>query len=93
MKNLAVNNFFIYVAVTTIQKSINFIAIPFYTAILSPAEFGIVNQVIAVGALYILIATFAIDEASARYYFKFSNEKNTQRELVNSLVLFSLFIM
>jgi len=92
MKNLAVNNFFIYVAVTTIQKSINFIAIPFYTAILSPAEFGIVNQVIAVGALYILIATFAIDEASARYYFKFSNEKSAQRELVNSLILFSLFV-
>jgi len=71
------------------KKVYLFFLVPLYTALLSPSAFGIVNQTIALGSIYILIITYALDEAAARFYFQY--RKNQQKPVVlGSIITFSI---
>lgn len=90
-KNIVFRNASIYIVLAFIQKSISFFLVPIYTALLSPSEFGLVNQTLALGSIYILVFTFALDEAAARFYFQYRN--NSQKAVVlGTIITFSLLL-
>ena len=91
LKNGAFKNASIYILLAFIQKSISFFLVPLYTSVLSPSEFGIVNQTIALGSFYVIIFTFALDEAAARFYFSYRND-NKQTMVLGTIISFSIIV-
>ncbi len=92
MFNKTITNFSIYTLLTFFQKGIGFIMLPIYTTLLSPAEFGTYNQVIAIGSIFILIFTFALDEAAATFYHKSKNNHVEKAKVLSSILISVNFI-
>ena len=86
------NNFLTYSIFAFIQKGISFFIIPLYTFLLSPVEFGLVGRTIALGSIYILIFTFALDEAAARFYFQDRKCLENKQNILNSIISLNLLI-
>jgi O-antigen/teichoic acid export membrane protein len=82
----------VFTGMTILQKGIAFFLVPLYTHILSPNEYGIANLVNSVAAIYILISSFALDDAMARYYFEFRGDKNKLKITVATITFASLTI-
>lgn len=70
MKKIKINKLFvessIYVILSFVQKGLSFLLVPFYTYFLSSEEFGLVNQIISLHAIYIVIITFSLNESIAK---------------------------
>ena len=58
---------------------------------MSPADYGIVNQVLSLGSIYILLLTFALDETAARYYFLYRNN-NEKPYVLGTIITFSFIV-
>lgn len=82
----------IFTGMTFLQKGISFLLVPLYTHFLSPDQYGIVNLVNAVVAIYILFVSFALDDAMARYYFEFRNDLYKKKKTVGTITFTSLSI-
>ena len=53
----------------------NFFFNSFILIFLSPHEFGLANEIIAITSFFILLFNFGLDEAAVRFYFPFRNDK------------------
>jgi O-antigen/teichoic acid export membrane protein len=90
--NKTLYNFSIYTSLTFFQKGISFIMLPIYTMLLSPYEFGIFNQLIAIGSIMILFFLFAMDEGAAFYLFKNRIDQNEKSKIFSSVFIVSTLI-
>lgn len=81
----------IYVGLSFVQKGLSFLLIPFYTFFLTPDEFGLVNQIVALHSIYILILTFSLNESLA---LNISEEnKNVAKECFNIVFINIVFVI
>jgi O-antigen/teichoic acid export membrane protein len=92
MKRNNIENFIIYTIMAFIQKGMAFFMIPLYVIYLSPSDFGAVNQWIALGSFYLLISTFALDEAAVRFYFETRKNKKNLHISLSVIIIISLTI-
>jgi O-antigen/teichoic acid export membrane protein len=90
MKNKLLGNSVIFIGMTFIQKGMAFLLLPLYTKILSPNEYGIVSLVTSIYAIYILIFSIALDDAVARYYFKYKSDKEKKKVVLGTFTLIAL---
>lgn len=91
--NKTINNIFIYTVITFLQKTISFFLIPILTRFLTPSEFGLVNQLIALGSFYILLFTLGFDEAAARSYFEFRKEPSNLKKSIGTIFSLTLILV
>jgi O-antigen/teichoic acid export membrane protein len=91
-KNGFLGKSIVFTAMTFIQKGIAFLLVPLYTHLLSPEQYGIVNLANSVAAIYILIASFALDDAMTRYYFQYRNDKRKIKETVTTITVVALLL-
>lgn len=93
ISNKTLANVGFYTILSFIQKGVSFLVIPIYTLLLKPEELGLVNQLIAIGSLYILFLGFGLDEAAGKFYF--SNRKNLKyfNDIIGSLLIFNIGIL
>ncbi len=80
-------NFITYFSLTFLQKGISFIMLPIYTMILSPSEFGIFNQIIAITTIFILLLTFGLDDSAAKHYFDSDSEDLKSNTLSTTFII------
>ena len=93
MAKKIINNFLIYTIMSVMQKAISFLILPFITYYISPSELGLVNQVIAIGTVFILFFMFALDEAASRFYFEYRNDKIMLPKALGSVLYMSISIV
>ena len=91
-RSKTVKNIAIYSVMAIFQKGISFFLVPLYTILLSPQEFGLVNQIIAITSFFILLFNFALDEAAVRLYFPLRKYKARSKKVLGTIVLTSIFI-
>lgn len=65
----------VYTILSVLQKAINFFLLPLYTIYLTPADYGIINVVIAVCSLLTFLLTFSLQGASSRFYYKYKDDE------------------
>ncbi len=82
----------IYIVLSFVQKGLSFLLVPFYTFFLSPHEFGLVNQVIALHSIYILILSFSLNEALAKGIINDKSE-NKKKVRINIILLNLVFVI
>jgi O-antigen/teichoic acid export membrane protein len=75
----------IYGLSSVMARILNFLLVPFYTRIFSAAEYGIVNELYAYVAFFIVILTYGMETA----FFRFSSKQNDS-SLVLSTSMISL---
>ena len=92
MMNKTIFNFSIYTSLTFFQKGISFIMLPIYTALLSPYELGIFNQLMAVSSIIILFFLFAMDEGAAFFLFKNKNNQYEKSKIFSSVFIISSLV-
>lgn len=90
MKSKLIGNSIIFTGMTVIQKGMAFILLPLYTKFLSPDEYGIVNLVTSICAIYILILSLGLDDVVARYYFQYKNDKEKQKKVLGIFISIAL---
>ncbi|MEM1484904.1 oligosaccharide flippase family protein [Oscillospiraceae bacterium PP1C4] len=83
-------NSLIYILMTVVQKGVAFLLLPLYTYLLLPEQYGIANIVSAIGSFYILLISFAVDDAVARYFFKFRDDLTRKQEFVGTILIFEI---
>ena len=86
------NNSLIYILVNMGQKLISFLMLPLYTAYLSPNNLGTFSMVQSYCAVFIVILTLGLDEASLYFYFKHKNDINKQKSILGNIIVFSLLV-
>lgn len=90
------NNYFknglIYLIFNVFQKGISLIMVPIYTSYISPEKLGIFSTIQSLGALFIVLFTFGLDEAAALFYF--NNRKNTRnlKNTIGNIITISIII-
>lgn len=89
-KSSLIGRSMIFTGMTIFQKGIAFLLVPLYSHLLSPEQFGIINLVNSIAAVYILIASFALDDAMGRYYFEYRNNAEKLKKTVSTITLMSL---
>lgn len=73
-------------------RALNFLLVPFYTAVLVPAEFGIMTELYAYVAFLNVLYLFGMETAYFRFANKEGSDENTIFNNVQSLILItSLF--
>lgn len=92
MKNKLIKNSIIFTGMTVLQRGIAFLLLPLYTGILSPEQYGISNMVTSVCAVYTLIFSLAMDDAVARFYFQYKEDKRKLKEVLGTLLMISIFV-
>jgi O-antigen/teichoic acid export membrane protein len=69
-----------------IPKIAQFFLLPVYTRFLSPAEYGIISNVLVINAIIALTYTLALDRAIFRLYFDFKKE-NEKRDYLGTIFI------
>jgi O-antigen/teichoic acid export membrane protein len=85
-----IRDVFIYGAGDFVQKAMVFIAVPIYTRVLSPAEYGIYSYIVTAVAMLGTFLLLGGESAYARFFFEVKTEHG-QREVTTSLIAF-LFV-
>tara|TARA_B100001778_G_scaffold333588_1_gene342505 strand:- start:1549 stop:2940 length:1392 start_codon:yes stop_codon:yes gene_type:complete len=83
----------IYIVLSFIQKGLSFLLVPFYTFFLSPHDFGLVNQVIALHSVYILIMSFSLNEAIAKGIMDDNSDEKKKVRMNIVLLNFGLVLL
>lgn len=78
---------FVYGLGYAIKKLIGFILLPFYTAVLSPSDYGILETVGSASLLVIVLFNFGIDTSCSRYFYSAKTEVEKGKVLFTSLIL------
>lgn len=76
MIKFSIKNLFSYGLAVFIQKSAAILILPIIAANLTVKDFGMVNQIISLGGLYILIVMLGFDEGIAKKGFDNNSEKD-----------------
>jgi len=85
-------NTVIFTAMTFFQKALGFLLLPIYTSYMTSEQNGIYNLVNSIFALYVLFVSFALDDAVAKRYFDYSDNKESQKKVVGTIVIFALIL-
>ena len=92
----------IYTFVMVVQKGINFLLLPLYTAFLTPTDYGIQAVVTSVSSFLSILLAMGLDTAAQRFFYKYHMDKEQAKKMYgtvaliiicNSLCLGSLFIV
>ena len=67
-----------------VGRALNFILVPFYTAILLPEEYGIITELYAYAAFFNVIYVFGMETA----YFRFASKSKDEQETYNNASTF-----
>jgi O-antigen/teichoic acid export membrane protein len=85
-----IRDVFIYGAGDFVQKAMVLIAVPIYTRVLSPSEYGIYSYIVTAVAMLGTFLLLGGESAYARYFFEVKTEQG-QKEVTTSLIAF-LFV-
>lgn len=77
----------IYGLSSMIGKAVNFLLIPFYTKVLTTADFGVMSDLYAMVALANIILCFGLETT----YFRFANKEGEQKTFNNSVSFLIVF--
>lgn len=88
LKSIAKNSSIYYLS-GILTKGISFFLLPLYTSILSKENYGVLELMSIVSTLMIIIFTFQINQAVARYYNELVNQKHIQI-YTSTVIFFSL---
>jgi O-antigen/teichoic acid export membrane protein len=66
----------IYGVSSIVGRMLNYLLVPFYTAIFNPAEYGVVNELYAYVAFLNVLYTFGMETAYFRFAYKNKGEEN-----------------
>lgn len=92
----------IYTFVMVVQKGINFLLLPLFTAFLTPTDYGIQTVVTSVSSFLSILLAFGLDTAAQRFFYKYHMDKEQAKKMYgtvaliiicNSVSLGSLFIV
>jgi O-antigen/teichoic acid export membrane protein len=88
----------IYGTTTIVYRLINYFLVPIHTYIFRPAEYGVVGEMYAYVALFIVLLTYGMETAFFRYYDNKSVDKDrvystTLISLITSSVVFVFFMI
>lgn len=90
------NNYFknglIYLIFNIFQKGISLIMVPIYTSYISPEKLGIFSAIQSLGALFIVLFTFGLDEAAALFYFKNCKSPRNLKNTIGNIITISMII-
>ena len=92
MGNKTARNIAIYSFMSFFQKGISFFLVPLYTYLLTPEEFGLANEIIAITSFFILFFSFGLDESAVRLYFPVRHDKSKNKIVLGTIILTSIFI-
>lgn len=81
----------VYGIASIIPKLIGIVLIPFYTKVLTPEDYGVMNLVFAFYSLLIAFSIFSLDNSSIRWYYE-KNEISERKSTVATWFWFQLFI-
>jgi O-antigen/teichoic acid export membrane protein len=81
---------FLYTIATMMIPLAGFILLPFFTAILSPEEYGIMTTVHALVGFLQLFMVLSLHGAITRLYYDFQKEKERQKRYLGSILCFVL---
>lgn len=87
LRNAAIFTFFSF-----FKKGITFILMPLYTYFLSPADYGVVNTIMAFLSLISLFVTLNMEAAATRFFFKYKDNQVKVKEIWGTLSV-TVFIM
>jgi O-antigen/teichoic acid export membrane protein len=91
-ENKTAKNIAIYSFMAFFQKGISFFLVPLYTYLLTPQEFGLANEIIAVTSFFILFFSVGLDEAAVRLYFPIRLDKSKRKIVLGTIILTSILI-
>lgn len=80
----------IYGLSSIVPKFLGVALIPFYTSVLTPEDYGLMNLINAFFLLALMIALFSLDNSSARWYYE-SSEESDKKKTIASWFWFQLF--
>jgi len=86
------SSIFKYSILSIFQKAVTMFSLPIYIVYINPEEFGKANANIALSGIFILIATFALDETFVRFYFEYKNDEQKLKEKLSSIIFISMII-
>lgn len=92
IKNKTAGNIAIYSFMSFFQKGISFLLVPLFTYLLTPEEFGLANEIIAITSFFILFFGFGLDEAAVRLYFPIRHDKSKSKIVLGTIILTSILI-
>ena len=92
VENKTARNIAIYSFMAFFQKGISFFLVPLYTYLLTPEEFGLANEIIAITSFFILFFSFGLDEAAVRLYFPIRHDKSKRKIVLGTIILTSILI-
>ena len=67
-----------------VGRALNFLLVPFYTAVLLPEEFGIFTELYAYAAFFNVLYVFGMETA----YFRFASKSKNEKETYNNATSF-----
>lgn len=81
----------VYGVSTVLGRALNFLLVPFYTAVFLPEEYGIVSYLYTYVAFFNIIYLFGMETAYFRYGLKHGEEKAYQQAITVILLIASIF--
>ncbi len=91
-KGTLARNTLIFTGMTFVQKALAFLLLPLYSHYMSTEETGIYTLVNSLFALFILLFSFALDDAVAKRYFNYKDDPEKQKRAVGTIVVFALIL-
>jgi len=80
----------LYMLGSFLIKGGNFLLLPIYTHVLTPEQYGVFSNIIAIGAIAGIFISLYLDSAYARLYFDHEEDPVKLRQLFSTLFLFLL---
>ena len=78
----------VYGLSSIVGRMLNFLLVPVYTAVLLPADYGIVSELYAYVAFLLVVLTFGMETT----YFKFINDSKDKQQTFNQSFLILLIV-
>lgn len=75
-----------------VGRMLNYLLVPFYTRIFSPAEYGIVSELYAYSSFLLIIFTYGMETAFFHFMNKEENKDNVYSTSLSSVLYTSLFL-
>lgn len=91
MINRAIKDVLVYGLSSILTRGMSFLLIPFYTHILSPADFGVFDLITTLGALANLVVALEVSQGLSRFWPEAQGAAH-QRRLASTVFFFTVFM-
>lgn len=81
----------IYTVSNILSRGVNLLLIPFYTRVLTPSDYGLIDIVIVMMAILNTLLTLEISQGIARFYCD-AKSKNEKQQYASTTLWYTLFI-